>query len=177
MTNRPITLLAATAAALLLTACGAKSEQEVASGTYTDPATGKTADYKVTQSAEGEDGNVTIKTADGELNFGGGAANAKLPAGFTLYPGAKITGGMAAKSKDGESGMTSFEVQGQAADVIAHFKKQAEAAGLKVTSEVKAGEMMMLSAEKGDGGKHDVQVTATQEGGKVTGAMTYGIGG
>ena len=82
MTNRPTLILAATAAALLLAACGSKSEQEVASGTYTDPDTGKTADYKVTKSADGEDGAVSIKTADGEVSFGGGVANAKLPAGF-----------------------------------------------------------------------------------------------
>ena len=177
MTKSRLSLLAATAAtALLLAACGSKSEKEVASGTYTDPETGETADYKVTSSGDGEDGNVSIKTADGEMNFGGGAASAKLPAGFTPYPGAKMTGGMSASGKDGESGMASFEAKGQAADVIAHFRKQAEAAGMKVTSEVKAGDAMMLSAEKGDGGKRGVQITATQEGGTVTGAITYGTG-
>src|SRR5690606_38290816 len=35
------------ATALLLAGCGSKSETEVASGTYTDPETGKTADYKI----------------------------------------------------------------------------------------------------------------------------------
>ena len=174
MTNRPTLILAATAAALLLAACGSKSEQEVASGTYTDPDTGKTADYKVTKSADGEDGAVSIKTADGEVSFGGGVANARLPAGFTAYPGARMTGGMSASGKDGESGMASFEVKGQAADVIAHFRKQAEAAGLKVSSEVKAGDMMMFSAEKGEGGKGGVQVTATQAGDTVNGTVTYG---
>ena len=174
MTNRSTLIFAAAAAALMLSACGSQSEKEVASGSYTDPTTGKTADYKITSDADGENGNISIKTADGEMNFGGGAANTKLPTGFTLYPGAKITGGMAASGKDGESGLASFEVKGQAVDVIAHYRKQAEAAGLKVTSEVKAGDTMMFGAEKPDGGKGGVQVTATQSGDMVTGALTYG---
>src|SRR5690606_29213550 len=72
------------ATALLLAGCGSKSETEVASGTYTDPETGKTADYKISSSEDGENGKVTIKTDDGEVQFGG---EAKLPAGFTPFPG------------------------------------------------------------------------------------------
>lgn len=174
MTRRPTLILTATAAALMLAACGSKSETEVASGTYTDPATGKSADYKVTSDVNGENGNISIKTEDGEVNFGGSAANAKLPAGFTLYPGAKVTGGMTASGKDGDSGLASFEVKGQAADVIAHYRKQAEAAGLKVSSEIKAGDTMMFGAEKPDGGKGGVQVTATQAGDMVNGTLSYG---
>ncbi|WP_077148857.1 hypothetical protein [Sphingopyxis sp. KK2] len=175
MTNRPTLILAATAAALLVAACGSKSEQEVASGTYTDPETGETADYKVTKSADGEDGSISIKTEDGEMSFGGGASSAKLPKGFTPYPGATMTGGMAATGPGGEqSGMASFEVKGQAADVIAHYRKQAEAAGLKVASEVKAGDMMMFSAEPAGGGKSGVHVTATQAGDTVNGTVTFG---
>src|SRR3546814_12216758 len=64
-------------AALLLAACGSQSEKEVASGTVTDPETGETTDYKVTASGEGDEGNVSIKTEDGEMSFGGGAANAR----------------------------------------------------------------------------------------------------
>lgn len=174
MTKGPSILLAATA--LFLAACGSPSEQEVASGTYTDPDTGETADYKVTTSADGDEGKVSIKTADGEMSFGGGVA-AKLPAGFTPYPGSKMTGGMATTGKDGASGLASFEVEGKAADVIAHFRKRAEAAGMKVTSEVSAGDTLMFGAEKDGAGKNGVHVTATQQGGKVTGAVTYGGGG
>ena len=62
-------LAAAAAAALLLAGCGSNEETEVASGTYTDPETGKTADYKVT--TDGADGNqVSFKTEDGDMSFG-----------------------------------------------------------------------------------------------------------
>ncbi|ALC12630.1 hypothetical protein [Sphingopyxis sp. 113P3] len=162
------------AAALLVAGCGSKSEKEVASGTYTDPETGETADYKVTSSEDGEAGNVTIKTADGEVSFGGGAAHAKLPAGIAPYPGARMTGGLSSTGKDGTAGMASFEVEGKAADVIAHFRKQVEAQGMKVTSEITADQTMMFAAQKADDDKSGMQFTATQEGDQVTGSVTYG---
>ena len=79
--------------------------------------------------------------------------------------------------QDGAGGMASFEVKGQAADVIAHFRKQAEAAGMKITTEVKAGETAMFGAERPGDSKSGVQVTATQAGDMVNGSITYGHGG
>ena len=179
MTTRPsstfFTAFAA-AAALLVAGCGSKSEKEVASGTYTDPDTGETADYKVTSSDDGESGNISIKTADGEVSFGGGGATAKLPAGIAPFPGAKMTGGFSSTGKDGTSGMASFEVKGKAADVIAHFRKQVEAQGMKVVSEVNADETMMIAAEKAGSETPELHVMATQEGDMVTGSVTYGDG-
>lgn len=176
MTTRPTSAFLNTfvaAAALLVAGCGSKSEKEVASGTYTDPETGETAEYKVT-SDDGEAGNVTIKTADGEVSFGGGAAHAKLPAGIAPYPGARMTGGLSSSGKDGNAGMASFEVKGKAADVIAHFRKEVEAQGMKVTSEITADQTMMFAAQKADDDKSGMQFTATQEGDQVRGSVTYG---
>lgn len=172
-----VSIFALAASALLLSACGSKSETEVASGTYTDPETGETADYKLTTSDDGETSEVTIKTEDGEMQFGGGAANAKLPTGFTAYPGSKLTGGFAASGTDGTGGMASFEVKANAADVIAHFRKQAEAAGMRVTSEIKSGDTAIIGAEMPGNSKTGVQITATQQGAQVVGAITYGSGG
>ncbi|HMO76190.1 MAG TPA: hypothetical protein PKD99_10655 [Sphingopyxis sp.] len=175
MIRQPLSILAAAAAtALLLAACGSKSEQEVASGTYTDPETGKTAEYKVTASDDGGKGNISIKTEEGEMQFGGGAAHAKLPAGFAPYPGSTMTGGFTATNQEGEGGMAGFEAKGQAADVIAHFRGQAEGAGMKVTTEIRSGDTMIIGAEKpGDKGT-GVQVTATQSGDMVNGSVTWG---
>ncbi len=167
------------AAALMLAACGSESnsETEVASGSYTDPETGETADYSVTKSADGETGSISIKTKDGKMQFGGGAQHAKLPTGFTPYPGSTMTGGFTASGDDGKSGMASFEATGNAADVIDHFRNQAEAAGMKITTEITAGDTMMLGAEKEGGRPSGVQITATQDGDKVTGSVTYGTSG
>lgn len=169
------TLVLAAAASLLLAACGSKSDTEIASGTVTDPDTGEKTDYKVT--TDGDQRNISIKTEDGEMQFGSGAANARLPDGFTPYRGSKMTGGFTASGKDGQGGMASFEAPGRAEDVIAHFRKQAEAAGLTVKTEVKAGETLMIGAERPDDSKSGVQITATQDGDKVTGSVSYGMGG
>ncbi len=174
-TIRPTsTLYAALAAAtLLLAGCGSSPETEVASGTYTDPETGKTADYSISSSEDGENDKVTIKTEDGEVQFGG---EAKLPAGLTPFPGSKMTGGFAGSGKDGKGGLASFEVKGRAAEVVAHYRRQIEAAGLKVKSEMTAEDTVIISAEKPDDTKTSIQVTATQTGDVVEGAITYGSG-
>lgn len=156
------------AAALLVAGCGSKSEKEVASGTYTDPETGKTADYKV--SSDGENDKVTIKTEEGEVQIGGVA---KLPAGITPYPGSKMTGGFAGSGKDGNGGLASFEVKGKAADVVAHYRKQIEGAGMKVTSEIAAEDTIIIGAEKPGDTKVTIQVNAIQNGDMVEGAITY----
>lgn len=168
----PILSVFAAAAMVLAAGCSSKSETEVASGTYTDPETGKTADYKIS-SEDGENGKVTIKTDDGEMQFGGAA---KLPEGITPYPGSKMTGGFAGSGKDGQGGLASFEVKGKAAEVMAHFRKQIESAGLKVKSEINADDTMIIGAEKPDDSKTSIQVTATQNGDMVEGAITYGTG-
>ena len=72
--------------------------------------------------------------------------------------------------------MASFEVDAKAVDVIAHFRKQAEAAGMKVTSEIKSGDTMIIGAEKSGGGHGGVQITATQTGSQVNGTITHSGG-
>lgn len=170
----PLSIALAAAMTLVMAGCGPKSETEVASGTYTDPATGKTADYKVSGGKDGEDGNVSIETEDGEVRFG---TAAKLPAGLTPYPGSKMTGGFAGTSEGKQGGLASFEVKAKAADVVAHYRGQIEKAGLKVKSEMNAGDTIIIGAEKPGDEKTTIQITATQNGDMVEGAVTYGSGG
>ncbi|NIJ36480.1 hypothetical protein FHR22_001129 [Sphingopyxis panaciterrae] len=172
--NRSTLCSALAAATLLLAGCGSKSDSEVASGTYIDPETGKSADYSVRSGKDGENDQVTIKTDDGEVRFGG---EAKLPAGLTPFPGSKMTGGFAGASEGKQGGMASFEVKGKAADVVAHYRRQIEAAGLKVKSEMTAEDTIIISAEKPEDTKTSIQVTATQTGDMVEGVVTYGSGG
>ena len=165
----PIFTAFAAATMLLATGCGSKSEADAASGTY---GTGK-ATLHVNIGEDGKNGRLTIKTEEGEVQFG---ENAKLPAGITPYPGSKMTGGFAGSGKDGQGGLAGFEVRAKATDVIAHFRKQIEDAGLKVNSEISAEDTMILGAEKPGDAKTSIQVTATQNGHMVKGAVTYGTG-
>lgn len=164
------------AVAMLVAGCGSKSETEIASGTVTDPETGETSQYRVTTDDGGDESNISIKTKDGEVSFGGGTTNARLPDGFTPYPGTKMTGGFTSSTADGAGGMANFEVKGAAADVIAHFRKQAVAQGMKATSEMTAGDTVMFAAEKADDSKANIQLTATQSGDTVSGAVIYSLG-
>src|SRR3546814_4219216 len=79
-----------------------------------------------------------------------------------------MTGGFTSTGKGSRSGMASFEAPGKAEAVIAHFRRQAEAAGFKVNAEMKTGDTLMIAAGKPGDDKSGVQITATQEGGKVT---------
>ncbi len=162
--------------ALLLAACGSSNESEIASGTVTD-ADGKTADYSITQSGDGDEGKITIKTDEGEMQFGSGAGNAKMPEGFTLYPGAKLTGGMNSAAGDKSATMANFEVAGKNADVIAFYRKQAEAQGMKIVGEMSTPDNIILTAQQEGAKERSVQVTAAQKGGKVIGIVMGQTGG
>ena len=73
--------------------------------------------------------------------------------------------------------MAGFEVKAKVADVVGHYRSQIEAAGLKIKSEMTADDTMIIGAEKPGDEKTTIQVTATQEGDMVNGAITYGSGG
>jgi hypothetical protein len=169
-------IMALIAPALLLAACGGSGESEIASGTVTD-ADGKSVDYSVTQSGDGDDGKVTIKTSEGEMQFGSGAGNAKMPDGFTLYPGAKLTGGMNSAAEGKTATMANFEVAGKGADVIAHYRKQAEAQGMKIMGEMSSPGNIILTAQQDKPAKRSVQVTAAESDGKVVGTIMAQTGG
>ena len=161
---------------VLLAACGSSNESEIASGTVTD-SEGKTADYSITQSGDGDEGKVTIKTDEGEMQFGSGAGNAKMPDGFALYPGAKLTGGMNSAANGKSATMANFEVSGKTSDVIAFYRKQAEAQGMKIVGEMSTPGNIILTAEQKGTAPRSVQVTAAQEGDKVIGIVMGQTGG
>lgn len=156
--------------ALMLAACGGDDGREVASGTVTD-ADGKSTDYSVTQSGDGDEGQVTIKTDEGSVQFGSGAGNAKLPDGFTLYPGAKLTGGMNSAAEGKSATIANFEVKAKGADVIAHYRKQAEAQGMKIKGEMSSPGNIILTAQQDSPVKRSIQVTAAEADGVVMGAV------
>jgi hypothetical protein len=162
--------MAAIVPALMLAACGGDDGREVASGTMTD-AEGKTTDYSVTQSGDGEESQVTIKTDEGSVQFGSGGENAKLPDGLTLYPGSTLTGGMNSAVEGKSATMANFEVKGKAADVIAHYRQQVEAQGMKIKGEVSSPGNIILTAQQDTPVKRSVQITAAESGGVVTGSV------
>src|SRR3546814_7055283 len=73
-----------------------------------------------------------------------------------------MTGGFTSTGKGSRSGMASFEAPGKAEAVIAHFRRQAEAAGFKVNAEMKTGDTLMIAAGKPGDDKSGVQIRSEE---------------
>jgi hypothetical protein len=154
-------ILAGGTAAMLLAACGADpaekaSAQDPAHGEYTiDKQTGET--------------RMTIKVPEGTASLRSGAkVPLRLPAGFTLFPGATVVTNTVVSQPDGQGTMVSFETDAAADDVIAHYKAEAIAAGFAIELEVNTNGSHLIGGVRKRDGSH-LSVTATQ--GKPTTAQ------
>ena len=63
------------------------------------------------------------------------------------------------------------------ADVIAFYRKQAEAQGMKIVGEMSTPDNIILTAQQEGAKERSVQVTAAQKGGKVIGIVMGQTGG
>lgn len=139
-----IRLAIGTATALALAGCG--SEQ---SGTF-ETEDGGEGNY--TYEAESGDTTFKIETEDGVATFSSGSdAPKKLPAGFTVYPDATVLSSTVAQQGDGSATILILESGDAPADLLAHYRKQAEAAGVKIemTMDTPTGTMLAGESEGG----------------------------
>lgn len=132
--------------ALALAACGSSD-----SGKFeTDD--GETGSYHIDRS--GDEADIHIKTDEGELHIQSGTgAEADLPRGYSLYPGAKVLSSTRMDRGGGKQGVqVTMQSKASAADMTAFYRKQAEAAGIDIKLEMKTGQGTMISgqAENGD---------------------------
>ncbi len=88
----------------------------------------------VTMAASGDDktGTVEIKTKDGIGTFGAGAG--KAPSWMPLYPGSQPEGLVGSDTAEGTAGSYHFLTKDPIDKVVAFYKEQLKAAGLKVGS-------------------------------------------
>ena len=117
-------ILTAFAATILLSACGSSDE-----ATQVAETTDATATATATATA-GEDA-VAIATSDG-------ADGLTLPDGFTIYPGAEVITSTTLTSSDPADGSGVVVIMHSAdapAKLIAHYRGQAEAAGIVIAEE------------------------------------------
>ena len=152
---------------LLVTACGSER-----SGTY-ETEDGEKVEYSVdnrgsnaTATVTNDDGTSTVRT--------GNNVAIDLPAGFTLYPGSKVVTNTVFNRDDGKGAMVIFQSDAKPDEVLAYYRKEAEAAGVKIEMEMKTAQGTML-AGKGDG---DVifSINASEQDGGTTAQMTVGKG-
>jgi hypothetical protein len=162
--TRRVILIAISA---LVAACG--SEQ---SGTIAAP-DGETAEYRIDETT-GET-RMTITTQEGKATMrSGSSVPIELPKGFLLFPGSTVVSNTVVNKPDGLGTMVMFEAPANGTDIIAHFKRQAEAGGFAIELEATMNDTMMLSGKRASDGTSFLVNTFASEDGKTGGQLVIG---
>lgn len=165
-------LVAFATAALALAGCGGEpadgdgetaGEESSPRGSYAiDGDTGETsAQYTA------DDGTTTTMRS-------GEKVPVSLPAGFALYPGAKVTNNTRVEQADGLLVLLDFESAAQPEELTGFYREQAEAAGIDVATALQNGPMRMIGGESADGASFSF--TATRKGEVTRGQLAIGHG-
>ena len=131
------------AVACTLVACGSEPSDTVE---MEDGAGGK---YIL--DSEGDGSVATVTTAEGTVSVQTGEnVEADLPAGYTLYPGAKV---LTVTNVDGtghKGTLVVMESPDSPEDIATFYRKQAEAAGIEVEMDMTVSEGRMLGGKGTD---------------------------
>jgi len=155
--------------ALLVVACGSNERSiEVQDGK------GQSA----TVSVKGDGEKVTVRSADGEVVYQQGAQGSVFPAYAPQYPGSIVTSSASFEGAKGAQGATlTQKTSDDVGKVIAFYKQQVAAAGLKVVMEQSAGDAATLVAAKEGADEMGVMISAAADGaGSTTISMSSGMG-
>jgi hypothetical protein len=126
--------------AALLAACGSET-----SGEFTTEG-GESAEYTIDEKS-GET-RMTVDGPDGPATLRSGAeVPLSLPKGFSLYPGAKVVTNTVVKKPDGTGVMVMFETPDAPDKVIAHYRREAEAAGIAISVAMTTDRTVMIGGE------------------------------
>ena len=98
----------------------------------------------------------------------------RLPAGFSVYPGAKVTNNTRVEQADGLLVLLNFESEATAEELIAYYRKQADAAGIDVATSLQTGPMTMIGGENGNG--TSFSLTTTREDDLTKAQLSIGRG-
>ncbi|TMM50374.1 hypothetical protein [Qipengyuania marisflavi] len=146
---RYFSLVVSATTALVLTGCSKAedSEAEIAAsptatpaGSYaTDPATGETSAILT------EAGGAVTKMRSGEK------VPVKLPAGFTLFPGAQVVTSTHVDRDGGSSSVLVMDSEAEPGTMADFYREQAEAAGVNVEVVISAGGGETIAGRSSDG--------------------------
>ena len=126
---------------------------------------GEKGSYKLDQ---GSDGNtLTIKTDQGEfaMQSGDKAGNVDLPPGFAVYPGAKVVANTSLRNDQGTNVSVMMTVPGSVDQVMDYYRRQAEAAGIDIQTEIKSGTTQLIGGESKSGMIFSLNASPSEEGG------------
>ncbi len=164
-------LAAFTAAALAVGACGGEAENAGENGGECGEPRGFSD--MVSEAGEtrarhtGDDGTVTTMRS-------GERVPVELPAGFALYPGARVTNNTRVEQAAGVLVLLTLESAAQPADMVAYYREQAASAGIDVATSLDSGPMTMIGGENADG--TSFSFTATREGEVTRAQLSIGRG-
>lgn len=158
--------------ALALTACSAQTDEdepEVRGSIRMDAAAGAADGGKMQAQIRGKDGQTIDVSSDP-------AAPVALPAGFTLFPGATVKSNTALQMGEGKAAVVAFDSDAAPAAIAAHYRRQAQSAGMDITHDVAGASGIELQGEKGSGSGFQLAVQAAGAGSKATLMVGSGMG-
>lgn len=146
-------IAAAIAAALLAGSCGSEDAGEFTTRT------GESAEYTIDRDS-GET-RMTIEQPDGPATLRSGAGvPVRLPEGFSLFPGTRVITNTLVTQPDWQGAMVIFAADGAAEAIIAHYRRQAEAAGFEIAIDATMNGSLTIGGERQRDGS-TFSVTAT----------------
>lgn len=154
-------LLAATAAAMLVAGCGGAKNESANAAPANGAVVAQGGGATVTKDANG---STTVTTNDGSATVKTGAPSGDLPGGLPAYPNAQAGGGMdVSGTQSGMSGrVVSFTTTDQPKQVLDFYANAAGQAGMQTTARTDMGGTAALTLTKGN---ESIAVTATAMGG------------
>lgn len=161
----PFTRLAAVAfAACAISACSKQGDDAPASDAATE-ATPDGAQSRGSYDIDEETGETRARFTDDQGRTttmrSGEKVPVRLPAGFTVYPGAKIAHNTRVEQADGLLVLLNLETDADLDKVVAYYRNQAEALGIDVATSLQTGPMTMIGGQNQSG--TSFSLTATRD--------------
>ena len=94
----------------------------------------------------------------------GGDIEVDLPAGFSVYPGAKIVATNAVTLPEGKGHTVFMQTQDPVAEVADYYRQQASAAGIEFSNEMNSGDTQLLAGKAPSGTAMNMMVATNDEG-------------
>ena len=131
-------------------------------------------DYAIDQS----DGDTEIRfrgSDDEEVTIHSGSqAEADLPAGYDIYPGAQIVSNATINQTDGQGSVVVMTSADSAADMVKYYRRQAEAAGIEIEMEMTTNGSSLIGGESADGATFSFNASPGENG--TTAQLVVGRG-
>ncbi|MEX0342380.1 MAG: hypothetical protein AB3N06_07325 [Erythrobacter sp.] len=147
--SRRSRLAAFVSASLAITACGAQTSDKAGVDEEGD------SDPRGTYDIDRETGETSARYVDeaGTTTTmrSGQKVPVSLPQNFTVFPGATVTNNTRVERAGGQLVLLALESEATPDEMIAHYRAQAEAAGIDVAMALETGATQMIGGERPDG--------------------------